>query len=114
MKPVPLDQITLANWLQLVDTSFLVSTDPAPPAELILVRLSHAAHLASESSKAAVPKIENFSLIFRGPGNCPLPQKTYRFEHPQLGYFDLFIVPTGRRADGWDYEAVFNRLAKPG
>jgi hypothetical protein len=113
MKLVPLDQITLANWLQLVDTSFLVSTDPAPPAELRLVKLNRAAHLASESSKTAAPKIESFSLIFHGPGNRPLSQKTYRFEHPQLGCFDLFIVPTGLRPEAWEYEAIFNRLAKP-
>jgi hypothetical protein len=114
MKPVPLDQITLDNWRQLVDTSFLVSTDPAPPAELRLVKLNHAANLATECSKTAVPKIEGFSLIFHGPGNRPLSQKTYRFEHPQLGQFDLFIVPTGRRPDAWEYEAVFNRMANPG
>lgn len=49
-----------------------------------------------------------FSLIFRGPLEHPLAQKTYPFSHPALGNFDLFIVPVGRDEAGFLYEAVFN------
>jgi hypothetical protein len=48
-----------------------------------------------------------FSILFRGPLDPLLPQKTYLFEHDELGSFDLFIVPIGRDEAGTCYEAVF-------
>ena len=54
----------------------------------------------------------NFSLLFRGPLEPPLPQQIHPFEHDQIGQFDLFIVPIKRDANGLYYEAVFNRVIK--
>ena len=54
----------------------------------------------------------NFSLLFRGPHQPPLPQQTYPVEHDRLGRFDLFIVPVKRDAQGLYYEAVFNRVSE--
>jgi hypothetical protein len=48
-----------------------------------------------------------FSLVFRGPLEPVLPQRMYRFEHAELGTFELFIVPLGPDEDGMRYEAVF-------
>lgn len=48
-----------------------------------------------------------FSLVFLGGSDEVLPQRIYRFEHDELGAFDLFIVPIARDADGTQYEAVF-------
>jgi hypothetical protein len=56
------------------------------------------------------PKQQQFSLFFRGPLEYFLQQATYRMEHESLGEIDLFIVPVGREADGFRYEAVFNYL----
>ena len=53
---------------------------------------------------------ECFSMIFQGPSDSPLDQKTYAFEHPGMGQFDLFIVPIGQRDNVIDYEAVINRI----
>ena len=50
---------------------------------------------------------EPFSLLFRGPGNLQLPQRTYRIEHDPMGTFDLFIVPLGPDDQGFRYEAIF-------
>ena len=60
------------------------------------------------------PRQEVFSITFLGPGDVMLPQATYPFEHEALGQFDLFIVPIGQDEQGIYYEAVFNRLLKPG
>jgi len=49
-----------------------------------------------------------FALVFLGPSFNPLRQDSYFFEHPKLGSFKLFIVPTGRGHD--TYTAVINRL----
>lgn len=51
---------------------------------------------------------ECFSLMFSGP----LPafaQGTYTVDQPSIGRFALFVVPVGRRSDGQDYQAAFNR-----
>jgi hypothetical protein len=49
-----------------------------------------------------------FGVVFRGPRQPVLPQRTYRVEHREIGTFDLFIVPIGPDADGMRYEAVFS------
>ena len=56
---------------------------------------------------------ELFSIIFRGPQEKPLGQGTRRFEHEQMGEFDLFIVPIGASDGMLSYEAAFNRLIRP-
>jgi hypothetical protein len=48
-----------------------------------------------------------FSLVFLGPVEPILPQAIYRFEHDELGAFDIFVVPIGRDERGVSYEAVF-------
>ena len=48
-----------------------------------------------------------FAVIFRGPLEPLLPQRTYRFEHDALGSFELFIVPIGPDQAGMQYQAVF-------
>jgi hypothetical protein len=56
----------------------------------------------------AVDPEHTFSLLFCGPVDRPLDQKTYRFEHDQIGGFELFIVPMRAEHDGRYYEAIFN------
>jgi hypothetical protein len=113
MNDVPLDQIPLAQWLELVDSKFVVRTDSPHVTELNLVRVESAGKISPRSASSDVPRIESFSLVFQGPSNRALLQGTYRFEHSSLGQFDLFIVPVARGANAWEYEAVFNRLVKP-
>ncbi len=59
------------------------------------------------------PLQERFFLLFRGPAEQALGQGTYRFQHDQLGPFDLFIVPIKQDEQGRYYEAAFNRSPKP-
>jgi len=51
-----------------------------------------------------------FSLVFLGDETLRLNQGMYLFSHPQLGEFELFIVPLGpsRTDPRMQYEAVFN------
>jgi hypothetical protein len=53
-------------------------------------------------------RVRSFSLVFRGPAAPLLPQKIYPFSHPEMGEFELFIVPIGPDQEGLCYEAVFN------
>src|SRR6188508_292681 len=55
------------------------------------------------------PRPEPFSLVFSGPSERALDQRSYRLEHAELGDLEIFLVPTGFDADGrLLYEAVFN------
>jgi hypothetical protein len=51
---------------------------------------------------------QQFSLVFRGPAEVPLPQGTYTVTHAELGRLELFLVPIGADADGLRYEAAFS------
>ena len=48
-----------------------------------------------------------FSIVFRGPLDPALPQRTYQVEHEGIGAFELFLVPIGPDSEGMRYEAVF-------
>lgn len=65
--------------------------------------LTPSSNRAVQSSDDRLP----FSIEFKGPGEPVLPQGTYRFEHPALGIFEIFVVPIGRGQTGVCYEAVF-------
>ncbi len=52
--------------------------------------------------------VAGFSLVFTGPSEPVLVQRTYRLVHDELGDLDIFIVPIGRDDTGVRYEAVFN------
>lgn len=56
------------------------------------------------------PRVENFSLLFRGPLAPVLPQRIYHLKHDTLGSVEIFLVPLGPDGEGMQYEAIFNRL----
>jgi hypothetical protein len=49
-----------------------------------------------------------FSLVFSDTVPDPVPQQIVSFEHPELGSFELFVVPIGPGPDGMRYEAIIN------
>ena len=57
--------------------------------------------------------VEQFSLIFRGPGGAAIPEGTHLLRHAALGDFDLFIAPIGA-SSVWRsvYEACFSRRVR--
>jgi hypothetical protein len=56
------------------------------------------------------PLAEQFTLLFRGPLDRFFEQNTYDLGHDVLGLEPIFIVPVGRQADGFLYQAVFHRF----
>ena len=50
---------------------------------------------------------EPFSVVFRAPATPVLDQMIRRLQHPELGAFELFLVPIGPDDVGMRYEAVF-------
>lgn len=68
--------------------------------------------VGAESVGPAVPGArEPFSLVFQRPAgshsSVVLPQAIYAVTHPEIGAFELFLVPLGPDVDGMRYEAAF-------
>ena len=79
-------------------------TDGAVTVELELVECNQlTAHPAGNT-----PQRESFSLVFRGPMNLALPQRTFSLQNAAMGTMDIFLVPIGPDGKGLQYEAVFN------
>ena len=66
--------------------------------------------LISISELKLYPQQEEFTIVFRGPLDGFLGQGARNFTHDQMGQFELFIVPVRQDAQGFYYEAVFNRI----
>ncbi|HUQ31495.1 MAG TPA: hypothetical protein VM095_05210 [Pyrinomonadaceae bacterium] len=60
------------------------------------------------------PTREQFSVFFRGPLEYHLPQGIYHIEHEKMGEMDIFLVPIAKGQEGYNYEAVFNRMIDEG
>lgn len=58
------------------------------------------------------PRIEFFSLYFRGPVKPVLAQQIHRLEHEHMGAFEIFLGPISADAQGTIYEAIFHRFRK--
>jgi hypothetical protein len=96
-----LDRLTKADFAANLHTVFTCDIGSDRKLDLELVELRE-----GRSS----PRQEQFALTFCGPLALPLPQHLYDLQHPKLGEFALFLVPIGKDAQGYYYEAVFNRL----
>ena len=66
--------------------------------------------LTEVSENKTTDRQEMFSLLFCGALDNLLEQKLYLMHHEKLGEGELFLVPVAKDADGYKYEAVFNRL----
>lgn len=101
----PLSNYTQATFTQYVDSIFTLLG--RTKVELTLTKVTDT--LPAKASRSGGR--ESFTLNFRG-GGVAFPQNTYVLEHPALGTFNLFLVPTGSDENGAQgYVAVINRLA---
>ena len=93
-----LDSLTYEEYAAQLNTNFQL-TEIGIDLELVEV-----------PAKVVTPQQEMFSLIFRGPKDRFLEQNIYQMRHEKLGDGALFIVPLALDAEGYRYEAGFNRL----
>ena len=96
-----LETLTREQFAQCLATTFQVVDEPDARFGLVLTDVSE---LKTGHGQ------ESFSLLFRGPGERFMPQAIHRLRHDRLGELDIFLVPVGRDENGFQYEAVFNRL----
>jgi hypothetical protein len=96
-----LGRVTLDEFEPLVGRIFEVRTGEKK-VELVLLEA------IPIGSPSALPQ-SSFSLLFRGPLDSFLDQRTYTLEEASLGALEVFLVPVGEEERGWFlYEAVFN------
>ena len=101
----PLSNYTQATFKQYVNSIFTLRGRTRVEVTLMKVEDTLPAKASRSGGR------ESFTLNFRG-GGAELPQDTYVIEHPALGSFSLFLVPTGSDENGAQgYVAVINRLA---
>jgi hypothetical protein len=109
----PLRDVTHETFDPAIGSTFRVPEHPIGPASQLTLVLSavvkpavDAFHLETRRQRGI--RLTPFNLHFRGPREPRLAQGTLALEHPEIGRFDVFLVPIGGDADGWIYEAVFN------
>lgn len=96
-----LEKVTKETFAEHLNTRFRTTSQGVPSLEVELIEVK---------AGRSTTRQEQFSLLFRGPQDVPLPQGMFQLEHDKMGAFDLFMVPVRKDEDGFYYEAVFNRL----
>jgi len=71
------------------------------------LRIERVIRAAEDRPRAAELKRDSFSIFFRGPSDILLPQRMYDLTRDSESLPNLFIVPVGKNAEGYEYEAVF-------
>jgi hypothetical protein len=90
-----------AQFSACIDTEFEVQVSSAERLTMELIRVQE---------RHDSPRLEQFSLVFRGPMSPIQEQRIYPIKHERLGSFELFLVPIGPDEKGMCYEVVVNRL----
>ena len=91
-----LETFTVDTFSGRTGERFKLDLEGHEPLELELVEVT-------ELGAPGAERRTQFSIVFGGPAEPLLPQRIYRVEHPEIGAFDIFLVPI---APG-TYEAVF-------
>ena len=95
-----LDTFTIDDFSGRVGERFsAVAADGRP----LMLTLASIGALSAAPGAARMP----FSLEFRDEASEHVPQQTLAVEHPEMGAFNLFVVPLGPSPDGMRYEAIF-------
>jgi hypothetical protein len=103
--PSSLDRLNAKIFSEQLHTQFKVHSGDAGPMALELIEVME---------RDTSPKLELFTLQFRGPATPRLAQQIYRLEHEKLGSFEIFLTAIGADPEQRIlYESVFHRFRKP-
>ncbi len=97
-----LESFTVRTFSGRVGAAFRIHPGGGDPLDVELITATDLSERPGEASRG-----RPFSIVFRGPKDVPLPQRTYRVKHREIGAFDLFLVPIGPDEKGLRYEAIF-------
>ena len=102
-----IEDFTLSTFKNRLQEKFRIVLEPSKSIEVELVKITDLGARPIDTQQG-IKRERSFSIVFRAPMEPLLPQQIYRFEHREIGSFDLFIVPIGPDDCGMCYEAVFN------
>lgn len=97
-----IERLSVATFSPAVGETFAVHTESGE-VPLRLVSVTPRERHAREGEDGWVP----FSLMFLGPPDRFLDQRTHRLSHDATGPLEIFLVPVARDDTGFHYEAVF-------
>lgn len=98
-----LESLNSKSFSEQLHTQFRLLREGLDPLPLELIEVN----VADPS-----PKIELFSLHFRGPAAPRMPQQIHTLEHDKLGRFSIFLTAIAGDAESLTYESVFHRFRK--
>lgn len=101
-----LGSLTVDVFQSRIGERFRIVPRPEQIVEAELIE----ARVFGGAAKSSVPDARRrvpFALVFRARPVEALPQRIYRFEHEEIGPYDIFLVPVGPDATGMLYEAIF-------
>src|SRR6185503_9192036 len=93
--------LTHEGLVENLNTKFQVLVEDTSIVDLDLTEVSEL-NLAGNQ--------EQFSILFRGPQDRFLGHGVRSLQHEKLGQSDVFLVPVRPDANGFYYEAIFNRF----
>jgi hypothetical protein len=103
--PTPLENLNVRIFREHLHTTFTVQEGTAGAVLLELV---------DSIEGGTSPKMELFSIYFRGPFAPRLPQQIHPLKHAKLGILEIFLTPVeADESKGTLYESVFHRFRKP-
>lgn len=97
--------LALEDFADKVGDRFAIAVDDRP-AGAVAATLTEAEPLFP--GRAPAGSRPPFSLVFVADHAPMLAQRIYRIEHAALGAMSIFLVPIGRGARGFSYQATFN------
>jgi hypothetical protein len=97
------ENLTSRTFFETLNSSYTIALPGHPALTLELFEVEE---------KNYSPRLDQFSLFFRGPVSPQIPQATHRLRHDVLGEVDLFLVPVGADAEGTVYQSVFSRFRR--
>src|SRR5256885_1176645 len=95
--PAVLSEVTYETFATELGSPFQLDYGADAPLVLKLVEVT-----AGKQASVGFRRTP-FSLLFRGPRQPVLPQRTYPLEHARLGRLEIFIVPLGPEGEGMQY-----------
>jgi uncharacterized protein DUF6916 len=99
----PLENLTANVFREHLHTKFKV---PGDTSGMVL-------ELFDVVESNTSPKMELFSLYFRGPFSPRLGQQIHSLEHDSIGRVEIFLTPVeADQEKGTVYESVFHRFRK--
>jgi hypothetical protein len=99
----PLDNLNAKIFREHLHSQFTVRQDNSAAITL---------ELGDVVENDLSPKMELFSLQFRGPTAPRMAQHIHTLEHDKLGRFDIFLTAVAGDAQSITYESVFHRFRK--